>query len=92
MQILDYNCIDRAASKIKIIIDCLQVKRQMNGWCLVPRDVKESLMIKEWGLRRLKNIQLACKKESLSVEIYKRWGAHVMYPKPYNERALYNQQ
>lgn len=55
LAVIDYNCIDRAALKVKIIIECLFLRRQINGWGLVPRDVKESLLTREWALRRLKN-------------------------------------
>jgi len=52
LTLVDYNCIDRAASKLKTILDCLFFERQGNGLCLVPRNVKDSLKAKEWGLRR----------------------------------------
>ncbi len=38
---IDYNCIDRAAIKLRLILDCLQVERRMSGSTLVPRDLKQ---------------------------------------------------
>lgn len=76
---IDYNCIDRAAIKLKYIIECLFLKRQINGWCLVPKDIKQSLLVKEWAVRKLKHIQIASKHEPLSIELLKMFGAHIQY-------------
>jgi hypothetical protein len=40
LKVIDYNCIERAGIKLKLILDCLFYKRQINGLVLVPRDVK----------------------------------------------------
>ena len=37
---IDYNCIDRAAIKLRLILDCLELERTMTGRRLVPRDLK----------------------------------------------------
>lgn len=38
---LDYNCIDRAAIKLRLILDCLQIERQISGKTIVPRNLKQ---------------------------------------------------
>ena len=88
LTILDYNSIDRAALKLKSIIECLFLRRQLNGWCLIPRDVKESLKAKEWQLRKEKNRAIACKMQGLSQLLMKHFGMHIEMPKQYNERAI----
>ena len=42
LSVIDYNCIDRAALKVKLILDCLYMRRQLNGWALIPRGVREA--------------------------------------------------
>lgn len=37
---IDYNCIDRAAIKLRLILDCLEIVRKFSGTALVPRDLK----------------------------------------------------
>jgi len=44
---IDYNCIERAAQKLKLIIDCLMLSRRMSGFALVPKDVVVTQMIKQ---------------------------------------------
>ncbi|CDW88809.1 UNKNOWN [Stylonychia lemnae] len=92
LQIIDYNCIDRAALKLKIIVECLFLRRQMNGWCLVPRDVKESLLAREWSLRRQKNEKIACQREQISSKLIKIFGLSITYPNQFNEKAIQIQQ
>lgn len=38
---VDYNCIDRAAIKLRLILDCLEIFRKMSGMTLIPRDLKQ---------------------------------------------------
>lgn len=88
LSIIDYNCIDRAAFKIRTILECLFMRRQINGFCLVPRDVKESLLVKEWQVRKQKNLQLGSKIELLSMDLLKSWGKHIKYENQYNQNAV----
>jgi hypothetical protein len=88
LTVIDYNCMDRAALKLKIILDCLYLRRQLNGWNLVPRDVKEAYIDREWARRKARLLKLAAKLEDFSVELKKAFGTHVVYAKQYNEQAL----
>ena len=36
---VDYNCIERAVMKLRLIVECLMVSKQMSGNCLLSRDV-----------------------------------------------------
>jgi hypothetical protein len=36
---IDYNCMERAAFKLKLIVSCLMLSRRMSGYTLVPKDV-----------------------------------------------------
>ena len=55
LTVIDYNCIDRAALKLKIVLDCLYPRRQINGWALIPRDVREAYIDQEWQRRKDRN-------------------------------------
>ena len=63
---IDYNCIDRAALKLKYIIDCLFPVRKVNGISLEPRNIKEALLLKEERLRKDKQMKIASKNEDFS--------------------------
>ena len=36
---VDYNSIERAAQKLKLIIDCLMLTRRMSGYSLIAKDI-----------------------------------------------------
>lgn len=36
---IDYNCIERAAVKLKLIVECLTIAKRMSGNALLSRDV-----------------------------------------------------
>lgn len=36
---VDYNCIERAATKLKLIVDTLTVKKRMSGLAIVYKDL-----------------------------------------------------
>jgi hypothetical protein len=44
---IDYNCIDRAAQKLKLIVDCLMLSRRMSGYALIAKDVVIVKLIKQ---------------------------------------------
>lgn len=36
---IDYNCIERAVLKLRLIVECLMISKQMSGSCLLSKDV-----------------------------------------------------
>ncbi len=36
---IDYNCMERAAQKLRLIVDCLMLSRRMNGYNVIAKDV-----------------------------------------------------
>ena len=44
---IDYNCMERAAKKLKLIVNCLMLSRRMSGYALVSKDVIINQMIKQ---------------------------------------------
>ena len=64
----------------------------MNGWVLVPRDIKESLMQKEWVLLKQKHVKTAVYRHEIAVDLLKQFGYHIEYPLEYNERADHIQE
>ena len=39
LSVVDYNCMDRAAIKIRMVIDTLQITRRISGLALTQRDL-----------------------------------------------------
>lgn len=88
LSVTDYNCIDRAALKLKLILDCLYLKRQINGMALVPRDVKIAYIDQEWQRRKLRNLRITSKLAQFSLELVKAFGEHIVYAKAYNNMQI----
>ena len=88
LSVTDYNCIDRAALKLKLILDCLYLKRQINGTALVPRDVKTAYIDQEWQRRKLRNLRITSKLAQFSLELVKAFGEHIVYAKAFNNRQI----
>lgn len=65
---LDYNCIDRASIKLRLVIDTLQVVRQLNGVNLVSRDMILWRKLNDYSDRRHKIYpEIAAKRQNLSI-------------------------
>ena len=39
LSVVDYNCMDRASIKVKMVLDTLQLERRISGMALVTRDL-----------------------------------------------------
>jgi hypothetical protein len=59
---LDYNCIDRAAIKLRLILDCLQIERRISGKALVPRNLKHQQSIQQYNIMVQNTIKQILKK------------------------------
>jgi hypothetical protein len=88
LTVIDYNCMDRASLKLKLVLDCLYLRRQLNGWTLVPRDVQEAHVDALWARRRTKLVRLAARLDDFSIPLKTALGLHVVLAKEYNEQAL----
>ena len=82
------NCLDRAAMKLKLIIECLYLRRQLNGWNLVPRNLNDALLAKQWQRRKLKNRMIAQRHEPIALKIIEQFGLHLFIKSDYNKYAL----
>ena len=49
---IDYNCLERAAHKLRLVVDCLMLSRRMSGWAVVPKDVVVAQLAKRQEERR----------------------------------------
>jgi hypothetical protein len=80
---VDYNCIERAATKLKLIVDTLTVKKRMSGLAIVYKDLTLLRMHREEQLRRQRHFERACRPKLLSVHIYRAWGQYIdIHPNP----------
>jgi hypothetical protein len=52
---IDYNCMERAAQKLKLIVDCLMLSRRISGHALIPKDVVIAQMLKQQEQRHLRH-------------------------------------
>lgn len=53
---LDYNCIDKAASKLKVVLDTMSIVRKMNGKALVKRHIKNYALELERNIHKRKTL------------------------------------
>jgi len=76
LQIVDYNCMDRAATKLRMVLDCLQVSRRMSGMALLPRNLQEQHQWKKYEFKKESYKTLVTKVDHLSIRLYKLIGLH----------------
>lgn len=58
---IDYNCFERAAQKLRLVIDCLMLSRRMSGYALVSKDLTINQMIKQQEGRGTRHRRVAKK-------------------------------
>jgi len=89
---IDYNCLERAALKLKLVIDCLMLSRRMSGFSVVPKDVVVTQMFKQQERRREWHVLNAVKTNKLSRSLLREWGQHVVLETAFNPESAQVQQ
>jgi DNA-binding PadR family transcriptional regulator len=85
---IDYNCIERAAQKLKLVIDCLMLSRRMSGDALIPKDIQLTQMIKHQERRHVRHQRNALKPNRIALLIYQQWGEHIQKEPEFNPEAV----
>jgi hypothetical protein len=86
---LDYNCIDKAASKLNTVLDTLSIVRKINGKALIKRHLKNYFLAEERQKYVAKKLQIVIKRGSLfSPELVMKWKAAIVYPEGFNRRQV----
>lgn len=49
---IDYNCMDRASLKIKMVLDTLSIERKISGLTLKPRNLAEIKRLKDYDYKK----------------------------------------
>ena len=77
LSVVDYNCMDRASIKVRMVLDTLQMERRISGTALVPRDLGLHRRMRAYEEKRTCTYpQVACKMDHLSVRLMKLMGLH----------------
>lgn len=84
---IDYNCIERAATKLKLIVDSLMLSRRMSSYAVVPKDVALTQMMKQQQKRHERHQMNAAKLNKISRLIYQQWGVHVEMEPEFNPES-----
>lgn len=84
---LDYNCIDRAAIKLRLVLDCLQIERRMCGKALVPRNLKQQHRVHEYNQTVQNYIEFCVKKPNIALSLLKLLGKIIVYEAAYDDRT-----
>ena len=79
---LDYNCIDRAAIKLRLILDCLQIERQISGKTIVPRNIKQQKRIQQFMSTVSDYIDFCTKKPSIAMSLLQVIGRLLVVSEP----------
>lgn len=74
---VDYNSIERAAQKLRLIIDCLMLTRRMSGYSLISKDIVVTQMLKQQDKRAQRHRDRAKTQNKISRQLYRQWGVHV---------------
>ena len=82
---LDYNCIDKAAIKIKTVLDTLSILRKMNGKWLVKRNIKDYSAMLQRNAKKLETMNIIWKVgTTFSPELMIAFKAAIIYPEKFN--------
>lgn len=87
LSVIDYNCIDRAAKKVRMVLDCLQIDRRMSGFTLVPRNLKYRQRLKKYFANREEYMEIAKKMGNLSLKLIRLIGLTIEYDTHINPNA-----
>ena len=83
---------ERAARKLKLIVNCLMLSRRMSGYSLVPKDIVINQMIKQQDHRHKRHTQNAKKLNRITHLLYQQWGVHVTLQQNFNPDSAQVQQ
>ena len=75
---VDYNCMDRASLKLKMVLDTLSILRRINGLTLLPRNLASILRLREYEeKRRVTYYDIVTRPNYLSIRLMLMWGPKV---------------
>ena len=86
---LDYNCIDKAAIKLRTILDTLAIVRKVNGKALVKRHIREHALMEQRNIYHKKTLETLCQRgAAFTPELLIAWKAAVVYPDQFNKDQM----
>ena len=75
---IDYNCMDRASLKLKLVFDTLALQRRISGLYLAPRNLAQLKRERDYDhKRRVVNYELMTKPLPPSIRLLLLWGPAV---------------
>lgn len=89
---IDYNCVERAAQKLRLVLDCLMLSRRMSGYSVVPKDIPAAQAFREQERRRERHQRTAKQLNKISRTIYREWGVHVVLEPEFNPESAQVQE
>ena len=81
---IDYNCLERAAQKLRLVVDCLMLSRRMSGFTVVPKDAVVTQMFKQQEQRHDWHKSNAIRPNKLSRALFREWGQHIELERAFN--------
>ena len=75
---IDYNCMDRASLKLKMVLDTLNIVRRISGLSLKPRNLALLRRLRDYSdKRRGLYIDIVTQQARLSIRLMLMWGPSV---------------
>ena len=86
---IDYNCMDRASLKLKLVLDTLALERGINGMKLKPRNMTEIRRYRDYDeKRRIHYYDILTTPGYLSIRLMLMWGPHVEMDPKINPKSI----
>ena len=75
---VDYNCMDRASLKLRMVLDTLSIHRRISGLALKPRNLAIVYKQREYKKKiRHQYFEIVTRQNILSAKLLMLWGPHV---------------
>lgn len=86
---VDYNCMDRASLKLKMVLDTLSIQRRINGLTVMPRNLADMRRLREYEeKRRVTYYDIVTRPNYLSIRLMLMWGPHVEIDPNINRKSI----
>lgn len=84
---IDYNCLERAGMKLKLVLDCLMLVRRISGRTVLPRDLVVTQLSRFQEMRRAWHVKNVLRQGGISRALFRVWGTHIQLESGFNPES-----
>ena len=86
---VDYNCMDRASLKLKMVLDTLAIERRISGLTVMPRNLAVLRRLRDYDeKRRVHYYDVVTRPTYLSIRLMLMWGPNLEIDPKINPNSI----